>query len=71
MGTRAQPTGRQYPIFPGQPASGIFGNQMKAARTRALKRIGTQAVIERNQTTGFIERNIRKVYIPGYHQGRL
>ena len=71
MGTRAQPKGRQYPIFPGQPGSGIFGNQMKAARARALKRIGTQAVIERNQTTGWVERNIRKVYIPGYHQGRL
>lgn len=71
MGTRAQPTGRQYPIFPGQPGSGIFGDQMQAARARALKRIGTQAVIERNQTTGWVERNIRKVYIPGYHQGRL
>lgn len=71
MGTRAQPKGRQTPIFPWQSGSGIFGDQMKAARARALKRIGTQAVIERNQTTGFIERNIRKVYIPGYHQGRL
>ena len=70
MGTRAQPTGRQYPIFPGQPGSGIFGNQMKAARTRALKRIGTQISIVRF-SNGLIHKELFTCYIPGYHQGRL
>ena len=70
MGTRAQPTGRQNPIFPGQPASGIFGDQMKAARTRALKRIGTQISIVRF-SNGLIHKELLTCYIPGYHQGRL
>lgn len=50
---------------------GAFGKAMKKARERALKRIGSQVVIQRNPETGRIEQVMRLVYIPGYTQGRL